>query len=44
MEKNPLEIIIHSRYYGYRIIEIEDETIRTQVVLNHGSGFDVAVE
>jgi Icc protein len=41
MEKNPLEIIIHSRYYGYRIIEIEDETIRTQVVLNHGSGFDV---
>lgn len=41
MEKNPLEIVIHSRYYGYRIIEIDGDTIRAQVVLNHGAGFDV---
>lgn len=41
IEKNPFEIIVHSRYYGYRIIEIEGETVRTQVVLNHGDGFDV---
>jgi 3',5'-cyclic-AMP phosphodiesterase len=41
MEKNPLEIIIHSRYYGYRIIELEGAKLRTHVVLNHGKGFDV---
>lgn len=41
MEKNPLEIVIHSRYYGYRIIELEGRTVSTHVVLNHGKGFDV---
>ena len=41
MEKNPLEIIIHSRYYGYRIIELEGRAVSTHVVLNHGKGFDV---
>lgn len=40
MEKNPFEIVIHSRYYGYRIIELEEGKVRTQVVLNHGKGFD----
>lgn len=41
MEKNPLEIVVHSRYYGYRIIELDGETVTTEVVLNHGDGFDV---
>jgi len=41
MEKNPLEIVIHSRYYGYRIIELEGGAVGTHVVLNHGKGFDV---
>ncbi|GGM83790.1 3',5'-cyclic adenosine monophosphate phosphodiesterase CpdA [Dyadobacter beijingensis] len=41
MEKNPSEIVIHARYYGYRIIELDGRTVRTEVVLNHGSGFDV---
>lgn len=41
MEKNALEIVVHSRYYGYRVIGLEGETITTEVVLNHGAGFDV---
>ncbi|MGG7665353.1 metallophosphoesterase family protein [Dyadobacter sp. BHUBP1] len=41
MEKNPLEIVIHSRYYGYRLIELEGRKVSTHVVLNHGKGFDV---
>ncbi len=41
MEKNPLEIVIHSRYYGYRIVELEGATLHTEVVLNHGDGFDL---
>ncbi|MGV3601202.1 MAG: metallophosphoesterase family protein [Dyadobacter fermentans] len=40
MEKNPLEIVVHSRYYGYRIIELEERSVSTHVVLNHGKGFD----
>ncbi|WP_234667536.1 metallophosphoesterase [Dyadobacter sp. CY261] len=43
MEKSPLEIVVHSRYYGYRIIELDGHTVRTEVVLNHGDRFDITV-